>query len=41
MAGALGLAAALRRGPVWHEQEVLLRALWAAVKQIPSETAWV
>jgi hypothetical protein len=26
----------LRRGRAWHEQEVLLRRLWAAVKRIPS-----
>jgi hypothetical protein len=36
VAGAVSLAADLRRGRAWHEQDVLLRRLWAAVKRIPS-----
>ncbi len=35
-AGAVSLAADLRRGRAWHKQDVLLRRLWAAVKRIPS-----
>lgn len=35
-AGAVSLAAVLRRGQAWHEQDVLLRMLRAAVKRIPS-----
>ncbi len=36
MGGAASLAAGLRRGRAWHEQDVMLRRLWAAVKRIPS-----
>jgi hypothetical protein len=32
---AASLAANLRRGRAWHEHDVLLRRLWAAVKRIP------
>jgi len=35
-AGAVSLAADLRRGRAWHQQDVLLRKLWIAVKRIPS-----
>jgi hypothetical protein len=35
-AGTAGLTLSLRRGPVWHQQDVLIRRLWTAVKQIPS-----
>lgn len=34
--GAVSLVTVLSRGRDWHEQEVLLRKLWAAVKRIPS-----
>jgi hypothetical protein len=34
--GALSLAADLRRGRAWHEQDVMIRKLWADVKAIPS-----
>ncbi len=33
---AVSLVTVLSRGRDWHEQEVLLRKLWAAVKRIPS-----
>jgi hypothetical protein len=35
-AGAVWLVTVVRRGRAWHEQDVLLRELWAAVKRIPS-----
>jgi hypothetical protein len=34
--GAVSLVAVLRRGRAWHEQDVMLRRLWAAAKPIPS-----
>ncbi len=34
--GAVSLAADLRRGQAWHEQDVMLRKPWTAVKRIPS-----
>jgi hypothetical protein len=36
LGGAASLAAGLRRGRAWHEQDIMLRRLWAAVKRIPS-----
>lgn len=35
-AAGASLIAILRRGRAWHEQDVLLRRLWAAVRRIPS-----
>jgi len=34
--GAVSLAADLRRGRGWHEQDVMLRKLWTAARRIPS-----
>ncbi len=34
--GAVSLAASVRRGRAWHEQDIALRRLWTAVKRIPS-----
>ncbi len=35
--GAASLIADLRRGRAWHEQDVMIRRLWAAAKRIPSD----
>jgi hypothetical protein len=35
-AGAVWLVTVLSRGRAWHEQDVLLRKLWATAKRIPS-----
>ena len=34
--GAVSLAADFRRGRPWHEQDVMVRKLWAAAKAVPS-----
>ncbi len=36
LGGAVSLAADLRRGRAWHEQDIMLRKLWTAVKRVPS-----
>ncbi len=36
LGGAVSLAADLRRGRGWHEQDVMLRKLWTAARRIPS-----
>ena len=33
--GVVALGAALRHSRAWHEQDILMRKLWAAVKRIP------
>jgi hypothetical protein len=35
--GAASLTVDLRRGRAWHEQDVMIRRLWAAAKRIPSD----
>lgn len=34
--GAWGLVGSARRGRAWHQQDVMLRKLWAATKRVPS-----
>ena len=36
LGGAVSLAADLRRGRAWHEQDLMLRRLWTAAKRVPS-----
>jgi hypothetical protein len=35
--GAASLIADLRRGRAWHQQDVMIRRLWAAAKRIPPD----